>query len=205
MYFLCCSMYFCVLCIVCFVTFRVLFVCICVLNECHRVATQLQLNISYRISYHIIAYHIISYIISYHILLVFMLNHLLCTDPWISNIFILKEHFNITLSYRYISTSPEGSRVSSFIYEMLWALLEFHDAGCTEHHWLPSGFDNTNIILGEEYKVRISPLLDFLVIPPLGDKPNTIKVQNNSWCSCGYSQSVVRLAFMFRLRWHQLL
>jgi hypothetical protein len=62
-YFLCCSMYFCVvLCIVCFVSFSVLFVCICVLNYCHRVATQLQLNISYHIiSYHIISYHIISY------------------------------------------------------------------------------------------------------------------------------------------------
>jgi hypothetical protein len=59
---LCCSMYFCVvlcifcfalcifyvvLCDICFVTFLVLFVCICVLNNCHRVATQLQLNISY--------------------------------------------------------------------------------------------------------------------------------------------------------------
>jgi hypothetical protein len=44
-------MYFCVvLCIVCFVTFPV-FVCICVLNNCHRVATKLQLNISYHISY----------------------------------------------------------------------------------------------------------------------------------------------------------
>jgi len=51
MYFLCCSMYFCVLCIVCFVTFPVLFVCICVLNNCHRVATQLQLNISYHIKF----------------------------------------------------------------------------------------------------------------------------------------------------------
>jgi hypothetical protein len=41
---------FCVvLCDVCFVTFPVLFVCICVLNNCHRVATQLQLNISYHI------------------------------------------------------------------------------------------------------------------------------------------------------------
>jgi hypothetical protein len=47
-YFLCCSMYFCVvLCTVCFVMFSVLFVCTCVLNNCHRVATQLQLNISY--------------------------------------------------------------------------------------------------------------------------------------------------------------
>jgi hypothetical protein len=53
MYFLCFSMYFCVLCTVCFVTFPALFVCICVLNNCHRVATQLQLNISY----HIISYH----------------------------------------------------------------------------------------------------------------------------------------------------
>jgi hypothetical protein len=43
---------FCVvLCDACFVTFPVLFVCICVLNNCHRVATQLQLNISYRILY----------------------------------------------------------------------------------------------------------------------------------------------------------
>jgi len=49
--FLCCSMYFCVvLCIVCFVMFSVLFACICVLNNCHRVATQLQLNMSYHIS-----------------------------------------------------------------------------------------------------------------------------------------------------------
>ena len=44
-------MYFCVLCIVCFVSFSVLFVCKCVLYYCHRVATQLQLtNISYIIS-----------------------------------------------------------------------------------------------------------------------------------------------------------
>jgi len=43
-------MYFSVPCIVCFVTFPVLFVCICVLYYCHRVATQLQLNISYIIT-----------------------------------------------------------------------------------------------------------------------------------------------------------
>jgi hypothetical protein len=36
-------------------------VCICVLNYCHRVATQLQLNISYHIaSYHIVSYHTVS-------------------------------------------------------------------------------------------------------------------------------------------------
>jgi hypothetical protein len=53
------------------VLFYVLFVCKCVLYYCHRVATQLQLNISsYHTSYHTISYHIsyhtISYI-SYHI------------------------------------------------------------------------------------------------------------------------------------------
>jgi len=42
-------MYFCVVCIVCFVSFSVLFVCICVLNYCHRAATQFQLNIPYHI------------------------------------------------------------------------------------------------------------------------------------------------------------
>jgi len=39
------------------VLFYVLFVCKCVLYYCHRVSTQLQLNI-YHISYHIISYHI---------------------------------------------------------------------------------------------------------------------------------------------------
>jgi hypothetical protein len=40
------------------VSFCVLFVCKCVLNYCHRVATQLQLI---NISSHILSYHIISY------------------------------------------------------------------------------------------------------------------------------------------------
>jgi hypothetical protein len=40
---LCCSMY----CFVSIVLFYVLFVCKCVLYYCHRVSTQLQLNISY--------------------------------------------------------------------------------------------------------------------------------------------------------------
>jgi hypothetical protein len=38
------SQHFFILCIVCFVSFRVLFVCKCVLYYCHRMATQLQFN-----------------------------------------------------------------------------------------------------------------------------------------------------------------
>jgi hypothetical protein len=53
-------LFFCAfLCNVCFVSFSVMFVCICVLYYCHRVATQLQLNISYHI---IILYIIITYV-----------------------------------------------------------------------------------------------------------------------------------------------
>jgi hypothetical protein len=44
------SLFLCFLCIVCFVSFSVLFVCICVLQYCHRVANQLPLNISYHIT-----------------------------------------------------------------------------------------------------------------------------------------------------------
>jgi hypothetical protein len=53
-----CMFRLCILCIV----------CKCVLDYCHRVPTQLQLNISY-----IISYHIISYIISYHIIYIIYL------------------------------------------------------------------------------------------------------------------------------------
>jgi hypothetical protein len=54
----------------------IFFVYKCVLYYCHRVATQLQLNISYNIvSYHIISYRIVSYhIISDHI----MSYHIIC-------------------------------------------------------------------------------------------------------------------------------
>jgi hypothetical protein len=46
--FLFCFIYFCVvLCIVRFVSFSVLFLCICVMYDSHRLATQLQLHISY--------------------------------------------------------------------------------------------------------------------------------------------------------------
>jgi hypothetical protein len=51
---------FCVvLSILCVVKYSVLFVCICVLNYCHRVATQLQLNISYYIKEVVVVYECI--------------------------------------------------------------------------------------------------------------------------------------------------
>jgi hypothetical protein len=72
MYFLCCSVYLCVvLCIVCFM-FCVLFVCICVLCYCQRVATQLQLNISYHASFFPLLY-IFFFIVLYHLCLYFFL------------------------------------------------------------------------------------------------------------------------------------
>ena len=49
-------------------TFPVLFVCICVLNNCHRVAIQLQLNIYIYIYIYIYLYHIISLLGAHHII-----------------------------------------------------------------------------------------------------------------------------------------
>jgi hypothetical protein len=74
---------FCVvLCIVCFVSFCVLFVCKYVLYNCHRVATQLQLT---NMSYHIITNHIYArsrqsatYLMSQH--LTFDFQGLICNN-----------------------------------------------------------------------------------------------------------------------------
>ena len=117
MYFLYCSMYFCVvLCIVCFVSFSVLFVCICALYYWHRVATQLQLNISCHIIYPIISYHIISYhIISYHIISYHIISYHIIS-------YHIMYHISYPVSYRVVSY-----RIISYHYELpkktkfLWA------------------------------------------------------------------------------------
>ena len=65
-----------------FVSFSVLFVCICVLNYCHRGATHLQLNISYHISLSIrihaecCSYYDFSNLTDRHTLIVFANNQL---------------------------------------------------------------------------------------------------------------------------------
>ena len=125
-------MYFCVfLCIVCFVSLSVLFVCIWVLNYCHRVTTQLQLNIYiisyiiyiiiYHIIYHIIyiisyiiyhmSYHIISYIsyiyiyhMSYHIISYHISYH----DQQMSNLLLVMVKYNLQTALL-LSAYPETS------------------------------------------------------------------------------------------------
>ena len=74
-------MYFCVLFIVCFVTFPVFFVCICVLNNCHWVATQLQLNILYQYVRRAVTCMLEAGIV----LLKYLLSHRL-EDPWFKSL-----------------------------------------------------------------------------------------------------------------------
>jgi hypothetical protein len=94
-------------CIWFFVSFCVLFVCICVLYYCHRVATQLTLNISYHITsyviYHVIyyiSYHIIYHIVSYHILCV--MYHIIYNCPS-ANVIYYISYISYHISYSIIS------------------------------------------------------------------------------------------------------
>jgi hypothetical protein len=98
------------------VLFYVLFVCKCVLYYCHRVATQLQLNISsyhtiyiiYHIIYHIISYIIISYHISsyhiiYHIISYHIISHHIIISYNIISYHIIYHIISYIISYRIIS------------------------------------------------------------------------------------------------------
>ena len=97
----------------CFIVlFCVMLVCKCVLYYCHRVATQLQLNISYHIiSYHIISYHIschviyhiIPYHISYHVIYIMSYHIILYFIPYI-----------ICITYRIISYRIISYIISSY-------------------------------------------------------------------------------------------
>jgi len=97
-------MYFCVLCVVCFVTFPVLFVCTCVLNNCHRVATQLQLNI-----YHIISFCNSTFIHSFYISLT--LRHKV-TPPHNRRILLNAEPTTATLVVQHFMSSALHRAVS---------------------------------------------------------------------------------------------
>jgi hypothetical protein len=107
---LCCSMYFCVvLCIICFVPFSVLFVYTCVLNYCHRVATQLHLNV-YHIVYHIyhVVYHTKSYHISSYHITYYITSYII---SYIISYTVLQLFFN----YNYYTTCNVISHVQCFV------------------------------------------------------------------------------------------
>jgi hypothetical protein len=91
-----------------FVLFYILFVCICVLYYCHRVATQLQLNISYRISYHV--YHIIYHIyhIKYHIIyyIIYIISYIILYHIYYI-IYIISYHMSYII-YNLISYKTTG-------------------------------------------------------------------------------------------------
>jgi hypothetical protein len=108
-------MYFCVvLCIVCFVSFSELFVCVCAVNYCQRVATQLQLNISYIIYIYIYIYIYISYHVSY---MVFISTHYLIKFSKIptnalhsSTSFLQLKHYN-SYMFRPFSGRPQEAYI----------------------------------------------------------------------------------------------
>ena len=100
-------MYFCVvLCIVYFVSFSELFVCVCALNYCQRVATQLQLNISYIIY---VLYHI-SYMvfISTHYLIKF--SKIPTNALHFSTSFLQLKHYN-SYMFRPFSGRPQEAYI----------------------------------------------------------------------------------------------
>jgi hypothetical protein len=94
------------------VSFSLLFVCKCVLYYCHRVATQLPLNISYHISYHII-YHIVLYIISYCIVLYHIVSYCIVSYRIVS--------YRI-ISYRIVSYIKISLIWPIFVLNFMWNL-----------------------------------------------------------------------------------
>jgi hypothetical protein len=102
----------------------ILFVCKCVLYYCHRVLTQMRLNISYHIIYHIIyhiSHHIISYIILYiiyHIISYHLISYKITSYHTIYNIkpnhIILYYHITNHITYHIIKLLTRISHVPKF-------------------------------------------------------------------------------------------
>ena len=124
-----------VLCIVCFMSFCVLFVCKCVLYYCHQVATQLQLT---NISHHITSHHInininininITITITYHV--IYHMSYIICHNIY-HIICHMSCHMSCHTSYVLCRVSYVVSRISYHI--IIYHIISYHIYHIIIHH-----------------------------------------------------------------------
>jgi hypothetical protein len=131
------------------VSFSVLFVCICVLYYCHRVATQLRLT---NISYIIISYHIIPYHITYHITSYIIS----CIISYISYIisYLILSHL---ISYHIISYIISYIITSYISYHMAQDRDQSHDT-VNNITQVPSGTDRNEVEVSSEVNFSVEQM-----------------------------------------------